>query len=45
MKDKDKAAKKIIERAIKKVGGKKVTGQNRWNMTPAVRKLEKKGKK
>ena len=44
MRDKNKAAKKIVERAAKKVGGKKVRG-DRWNMSPAVRKLEKRGKK
>lgn len=43
MRDKNKAAQRIAERAVKKVGGKKVHGK--WNMTPAVRKLEKGGKK
>lgn len=38
-----KAAQKIADRAVKRTGAKKVKGV--WNMTPAVRKLEKARKK
>lgn len=38
-----KAAQKIADAAVRKTGAKKVG--NVWNMTPAVRKLEKAQKK
>lgn len=43
MKDQAKAAQRIADRALEKAGAKKV--KDGWNMAPAVRKLEKAGKK